>query len=128
MPASCAPSGEGQRRSTACCVAPRARSARDRSIVSATICYWPLATLGDYRFATVISWSDTAIVIEVPLDASSGCIGFRDRNIEAIRQQLYGAYVEQFRQSSAGMQCFGADGAALEPPPYGPSLPPCSGI
>ena len=32
--------------------------------------------------ATVVSWSDTAIVITVPAGATSGCVGFRNRTLE----------------------------------------------
>jgi IPT/TIG domain len=77
----------------------------------------------------VVSWSATAIVIRIPADQSSGCVGFRDENKENARRAEFAE-----RQGEVGGLLEGLGCLAIAPPlraawlevPYFASSAPCT--
>lgn len=58
----------------------------------------------------VLSWSDTAIVVRVPAGALSGCVGFRNRILEAQRARMAGTD-GRLRHPEHGPRASGASAA-----------------
>ncbi len=83
-----------------------------------------VVVLVDYLEADVVSWSDTEIVIRVPADTPSGCVGFRDETIEAERQRLHGQAQEAWEDLAVGLRCLGGVDLPIRLP-YSSSRPPC---
>jgi IPT/TIG domain len=81
--------------------------------------------------ATVISWSDKEIVIEVPPNVTSGCVAFINLTIEAQRLSAHQQNQEAFGSLAEGLACLGQPaGVAGGWPkvPLAPSKAPCSGF
>jgi hypothetical protein len=78
--------------------------------------------------ATVVSWSSTAIMIEVPPAASSGCVGFV--NTALAGQALQAAQDNQtaFDSLSHGLGCLGAGGKVGPHAPIPAPAAPCAGF
>jgi hypothetical protein len=80
--------------------------------------------IGD-KVATVVSWSDSAIVVTVPAGTKSGCVGFRNETTEAERTYQYSQLNDAMAEIGEGLACLGVHGPS-RPPPYVPSTPPCT--
>lgn len=78
-----------------------------------------------FLVAPVVSWSATQIVVTVPPGAKSGCVGFRNEQTEATRQQDFAALQGALAQLE---ECFGPIGTHGEAVPYVPSTPPCTPV
>jgi hypothetical protein len=85
-----------------------------------------VVVLVDFEVAEVESWSDTEIVIRIPADMPSGCIGFRDEVIEAQRHAMQGQVQEAWEKLNQGLRCL--EGAGIPPDrlPYSSSRAPCT--
>lgn len=75
--------------------------------------------------AQVVSWSDTQIVVTVPADTTSGCVGFRNETIEAQRRHLHELNQQNWEQLITGLKCLGERGTLPQRLPYSSSKPPC---
>lgn len=78
------------------------------------------------RVVTVVSWSDTAVVIMIPEGANSGCVGFRSKATEAERRRLMLERQDLAGTAADAMACHGPRARRPEIQ-YIPSTPPCTG-
>jgi hypothetical protein len=77
--------------------------------------------------AEIISWSDTEVVVRVPEGATSGCVGFRDNDLNSERRRLHDKYQARLEDLAAARICLGG----LKIPPRLPYLEPgvpCTGL
>jgi hypothetical protein len=78
---------------------------------------------------TVLSWSNSEIVVVVPPGTRSGCVGFRNESLEAQRRNQLGKNREALNEVSEALGCFD-----VQPPliprelPWVGSRPPCTGL
>jgi IPT/TIG domain len=78
--------------------------------------------------ASVVSWSDTAIVIIVPAGAKSGCVGFVNRTLENQRLNAMIENQDSLAQVAQGLHCLGVyQTGGWSKIPIGPSKVPCTG-
>jgi hypothetical protein len=75
--------------------------------------------------AAVVSWSDTAIVVEVPEGAGPCCVGFRSATSEAGRRAAYHRGLRALGEALASAGCL-AIGDSWAAAPYVPAAPPCN--
>src|SRR4030095_14021020 len=79
----------------------------------------------------VISWSATQIVVRVPAGASSGCIGFRNRALEADHQEMLQGQDEFFAMLNTIRAMQGLPPLEVPAAPNQGALPtpiPCTGL
>jgi IPT/TIG domain len=80
--------------------------------------------IGD-RVVNVVNWSDDSITISIPANTKSGCIGFRDEEIEEDRLHII---QENQRVLADASKCLGMTGSNTTLLLYVPSIPPCTGF